>query len=255
MFEQYQEMGSGGNEKKVWKVLLVMLLISSLGAVSYAAYISMPISWTIPEAFNVETLPATNVKTNSVTLNGNITHLDVGMVSVWFEYGKNKGIYTYQTECENKTVEGNFSQDIEGIQFMPESTYYFRAAANGSGIKYGEDFNFTMLNLSKFEDKNFSKNYQTLKNSTFNISTLAIILPKTYTDMMLQSHIFYGLFFGLIFMAMWIRSEDVILPALLGMAIGASIFFFLPPTWMVLAQSLLIISLAAGIYSLIKGRK
>ena len=255
MFGQYQEMGSGGNEKKLWKVLLIVILISSLGAVAYAGYYGLTIKWSIPEAFNVETLPATNIKTNSVTLNGNISHLDVGMVSIWFEYGRNKGIYTYQSESENKTSAGNFSQDIEGIQFIPENTYHFRAAANGSEIKYGEDFNFTMLNLSKFEEKNFSKNYQELKNSSFNMSALAMILPKTYTDMMLQSHIFYGLFFGLIFMAIWIRTEDVILPALLGMAIGASIFIFLPPTWMKLAQSLFVVSLSAGIYSLIKGRK
>ena len=122
MFNQYEEMGSGGSEKKAWKVLLVILLISSLTAGAYAIYFSMPIRWLIPPCFSVETLPATNVETNSVTLNGNLVDLGLGTASVWFEYGTAKNSYTYQTESENKTGEGNFSQDIEGIQFMPGST-------------------------------------------------------------------------------------------------------------------------------------
>lgn len=254
MFEQYQEMGSGGNEKKLWKVLLIIILISSLGAVAYADYSGITLRWITPGIANIETLPVSDIGTNYVTLNGNVT-FGVGTVIVWFEYGRNRDSYTFRTANQTKTSPGNFSQKIEGIQLMPDTMYYFRAVGTGSGIEYGDDLTFTTSALTPFEEKDFGKNYDELKESKFNISSLAKILPKTYTNMMLQSNIFYGLFFGLIFLALWIRQEDVILPALLGMTIGASIFVFLPPTWMALAQSLFVISLAAGLYSLVKGRK
>ena len=254
MFEQYQEMGSGGNEKKIWKVLLIIILISSLGAVAYAGHYGVTIRWFTPGVTGIETLPVSDIGTNYVTLNGNVT-FDIGSATVWFEYGRNKDSYTYRTQNQTITSSGNFSQKVEGIQLMPNTIYHFRAVGTGSGIDYGDDLTFTTSALTPFEEKDFGKNYDELKESKFNISTLATVLPKTYTDMMLQSNIFFGLFFGLIFMVMWIRTEDVILPALLGMTVGASIFIFLPAEWMKLAQSLFIISLAAGIYSLIKGRK
>ena len=254
MFEQYQEMGSGGNEKKLWKVLLIIILISSLGVVAYAEHYGITINWNIPGALNIETLPISDIGTNYVTLNGNAT-FGISSATVWFEYGRNKDSYTFRTINQTKTSSGNFSQKVEGIQLMPDTMYYFRAVGTGSGTEYGDDLTFTTSALTPFEEKDFGKNYDELKESKFNMSSLAKILPKTYTDMMLQSNIFFGLFFGLIFLALWIRTEDVILPALLGMTIGASIFVFLPPTWMALAQSLFVISLAAGIYSLIKGRK
>ena len=254
MFEQYQEMGSGGNEKKVWKVLLIIIIISSLGAVAYAGHYGVTLRWLIPGTFNIETLPISDIGTNYVTLNGNAT-FDVSSVVVWFEYGRNKDSYTFRTINQTKTSSGNFSQKVEGIQLMPDTLYYFRAVGTGSGIDYGDDITFTTSALTPFEDKNFGKNYDELKEGKFNMSSLAKVLPKTYTDMMLQSNIFYGLFFGLIFMVIWIRQEDVVLPALLGMTVGASIFIFLPAEWMKLAQSLFVISLSAGVYSLIKGRK
>ena len=257
MFGQYQEMGSGGNEKKIWKVLLVILLISSLGAVAYATHFGFSIQWLVGQPIEVETLSASDVGTNYITLNGKIIGNISGGSTVWFEYGRVKDRYTYRTKNQTKTTIGNFSQKVEGIQLMPGTIYHFKAVGTGSawGTSHGEDLNFTTSALTPFEEKNFGKNYDELRESKFNISTLATVLPKTYTDMMLQSNIFFGLFFGLIFMVIWIRQEDVVIPALLGMVIGASIFVFLPPTWMKLAQSLFIVSLAAAIYSLIKGRK
>ena len=210
-------------------------------------------SWYIKGNILIITLSAIDIGTNYATLKGYLA--DNIETIVWFEYGKNKGIYIYRTDNQTKSTLGNFSQKVKGIQLMPSTSYYFRAAGFDSGISYGNDLTFTTDTLTPFGEKDFDKNYEELKESKFNISSLAEILPKTYTDMMLQSNIFFGLFFGLIFMALWIRSEDVVLPALLGMSIGASIWIFLPPTWMKLAQSLFIVSLAAAIYSLIKGRK
>lgn len=258
MFDnQYQELGSGGNEKKVWKVMLILVLISSLSVGVYAYSADNPfgfaIRWLVPDTLAIETLPATDAGTNYITLNGNSSINTQS--TVWFEYGKNSNSYMYRTANQSMSTGGLFSQKVEGIQLIPNTMYYFRAVGTGSGTSYGDDLNFTTKALTPFEEKDFGKNYDELKEGKFNISTLATVLPKTYTDMMLQSSIFYGLFFGLIFLAIWIRSEDVILPALLGMSIGAAIFVFLPPTWMKLAQSLFVISLAAAIYALIKSRK
>ena len=209
------------------------------------------LSITIGSAIEVKTIPATEIVTNSAVLNGNITGL-TNSTLVWFEYGSNSGVLHYETENQVRTTNTNFSVRITGINLFAGEKYYFRACSNRT--ECGDELNFTLSSLSSFSTKNFGKHFTELRKSKFSVSKLAEVIPRTYTNLMLESRIFYGLFFGMIFMAFWIRG-DVILPALLGMTIGASIFVFLPPTWMALAQSLFIISLGAGIYALVKGRK
>ena len=132
MFDQYEELGSGGNEKKVWKVLLLIVLISSLSIGAYAFSAENPfgftIKWLIPGAIvNIVTLPVSDVGTNYVTLNGNVSIFEAAKATVWFEYGRNKNSYIYRTKNQIKYSSGNFSQKVEGIQLMPDTTYYFRA--------------------------------------------------------------------------------------------------------------------------------
>ena len=132
MFDQYEELGSGGNEKKVWKVLLLIVLISSLSIGVYAYSAENPfgftIRWLIPEpTVNIITLPVSDIGTNYVTLNGNISRLEATKATVWFEYGRNKDSYIYRTKNQIRYSSGNFSQEVEGIQLMPDTTYYFRA--------------------------------------------------------------------------------------------------------------------------------
>lgn len=254
-FDEYKEMGSKDPSDLMKWILFGLVIVLIVGGLAYADYTGITLKWTIPGDVAVETLPASDVGTNYVTLNGNLTKLEGGSATVWFEYGREKGKYTYRTENTTLTSAGNFSEKIEGIQLMPGTTYYFRACANGSVMSYGEDLSFQTQSLPSFETKNFGKHYTELEESKLNITNLANVLPKSYTDIMVDSRIFYGLFFGLIFLAMWIRQEDVTIPSLLGMIIGGTIWVFLPGEMLKLAQALFIIAFAGLVYSLIKGRR
>ena len=224
-------------KKKNTAIIVLLLLL-----------LSLPISG----AIDLKTLPATEIVTNSALLNGNITNL-TNSTLVWFEYGNKPVVLHQETATQVRTTNTNFSIRITSMILFAGEKYYFRACSNRT--ECSEELNFTLNSISSFPTKNFGKHYIELRKSKFGMAKLAEVLPKTYTDMMLESRIFYGLFFGLIFMSIWIRTEDVVLPALLGMTIGASIFVFLPAEWMKLAQSLFIVSLSAAVYSLIKGRK
>ena len=258
MSNKFDEWIDTGN--RAWIVLFVILFVASLGFLAvHAGYDQYLMRWIIPgPAFTIETNNATDITTSSAVLHGNITHNSIPgdkTVTAWFEYGQKAGSYSFKTD--NQTLSGNtsFSATIEGVQLFPGTTYYFRAAGNNSTTTlYGEDLNFTTSSLSTFEDKDFDKHYAELESSNFNLTDLATVLPMSYTDLMVDSRIFYGIFFGVIFLAMWIRQEDVTIPALLGMVVGGAIWVFFTGELLRLAQALFIISFAGLVYSLIKGR-
>ena len=194
---------------------------------------------------------------NNATLTGNIDDLGLYQpVEVWFEYGGKSGNYICHSDHLSVNATGNFIINISGFPLILEQTYYFRAGGNVSGVViHGAEMSFTLDPAGDMPEKHFGKHFEELKESRFNITKLATVLPKTWTDIILETRIFYGMFFGMIFLALWIRQEDVGIPALLGMLIGGTLWYWLPPEWMNLVQSLFIVSFAALIYATIKGRK
>ncbi len=90
---------------------------------------------------SVTTYFATNVSQNGATLNG---YLETYGQSTqrWFEWGTSYGALYNSTNRQYQSVSGNFSEFISGLQ--PNTTYYFRAAANGNyGNIYGNVASFT----------------------------------------------------------------------------------------------------------------
>lgn len=253
MFDRYVEMGSGRSNKNIWKVLLIILLISIVITVGYASYQGIIVRWNVPECFNIITLPGTNMGTNYVTLNGEVTAIDTPSATVWFEYGMISGVYLYRTPNQTVTSTGSFNRTIRGIQLIPGKTYYYRAVGTASPEIYGDIENFTLNVLTPIPTQDFGEHYEELEEAKFNLSKLAVVIPKTFTDIM--GNLFFGLLFALIFLGIWLRQEDVGIPALLGMLVGGSIWFLLPEEFVKISYSLLVVSLGALVYSLIKGRK
>ncbi len=90
---------------------------------------------------SVTTYFATNVSQNGATLNG---YLETYGQSTqrWFEWGTSYGALYNSTNRQYQSGSGNFSEFISGLQ--PNTTYYFRAAANGNyGNIYGNVASFT----------------------------------------------------------------------------------------------------------------
>jgi hypothetical protein len=205
---------------------------------------------TVSSAAVITTHDATNITASTVILHG---HLDTGTYDVWFEYGVD-GNYIYQSEHQNITGPYVFGSNLSGLPLIPGQNYSFRAAGNLSGIyTVGGRKNFTLLEGELLPDRDFDKYYEILKGDELNLTRWSENITKPFEDLM--GNIFWGLFWGIIFAALWIRQEDVTVPCLLGMVIGASLWELLPFEWVGVGQMLFIISFAGILYSLLKGRK
>ena len=90
----------------------------------------------------VTTAAATDITTNSATLNGSLDSLgDYTSVDVSFEWGTtSQALDQETTPAETKTETSAFSAGISGL--ASTTTYYFRAKATGSVTVYGDELSF-----------------------------------------------------------------------------------------------------------------
>ncbi|MDD5701449.1 MAG: hypothetical protein PHU23_05295 [Dehalococcoidales bacterium] len=93
---------------------------------------------------SVETLIATNILTDSATLNGNLMSLgaDNSSMAVSFDYGRD-GHYISSTPEQIMLTPGFYSAVVSNLD--PGANYYFRAKAEGKSTKYGDDIAFWTL--------------------------------------------------------------------------------------------------------------
>lgn len=119
----------------------------------------------------VQTLQPANITANSVLLSGTVNARGSN-ATTWFEYGTNSGslnLTTSPTYVSNN-YNSNFTQSVNNLQ--PNTTYYARAAArNGSGVAYGQSFQFSTLGGSINVNQNSpivttkTANYVALRNT------------------------------------------------------------------------------------------
>jgi hypothetical protein len=104
------------------------------------SFVAKIIEESVPPA--VATQPATNIGSQTATLNGNLTSLGTAsLVTVSFEYGTTTA-YGNTTPAQPRTTIGAFSANITGL--TPGTTYHFRPKADGgaNGVAYGSDRTF-----------------------------------------------------------------------------------------------------------------
>lgn len=199
------------------------------------------------QAVSVETFTATNVDTDSATFVMNITDVGAGITG-WFEYGVHPGTYPYKTDDVTYTTNGAQNVTISGFPLLAGKKFYYRSMLTGVT---GNESNFTMSSVTVFTeyDDKFDKHYDDLIDADWNITEFGTTLPGPYEDLL--GSIFWGLFFSMIFIVMWIRQEDVTNPAIAGIIISAAIFSLLPPVWLKVAYALFVVSIAGIIVSII----
>ena len=97
---------------------------------------------------SVATNDATGVTTSVATLNGNLTSLGTALtVEVSFQWGTSSGSYANETTHMVRTSTGAFSFELTFLS--PNTTYYFRARADGDGTGYGSQKEFTTSEAEK----------------------------------------------------------------------------------------------------------
>ena len=147
---------------------------------------------------------------------------------------------------------GNYTLTASFIKV--NETYYVKACDN-EGVNCTNLSTFTCEGEVEVEEKNFTTAFNKLMQGgdVLNITKLGEVVPSIYTSIL--SDMFWAMFFGSIFLAYWIRQEDVLLPSIVGMIVGGVLIMMLPPSAQHIAYILLTLSIAGTLYSIIKAKR
>lgn len=104
--------------------------------------------------------------------------------------------------------------------------------------------------VTPIPDYDFDKHFTNLSQSNFSLDNMTTLGAATYEDKM--GAIFWGVLFALIFGVMWITTEDITIPSIIGMLIGGSIWSLFPADWVPVAMSLFVVSMAGLIFAYLK---
>ena len=222
--------------KLLWLVSLVVLLL--LAQPSTAVLV-------------MTTNAASGISAGGVTLNGTVAGV-AGSAVVWFEYGTVPGLYIYKTENQTVTVAGDFTQIISGMPIISGTVYYYRAVGYDTTIYNGAEVSFTTSAISTIPDYDFDAHFTNLTDSELDPTNMSKTAAQPYTTLL--GSIFWGILYSAIFVMIWIRQEDISIPSILGLIIGASLWGTMPSDWTSMAMSLTVVSFAGVLYSIIKGR-
>ena len=139
--------------------------------------------------------------------------------------------------------------------FVRVNTTYYAKACDSEGVNCTNISSFVCEEGAEVEEKDFTTAYNKLMQGgdVLNISKLGEVVPSIYTSIL--SDMFWAMFFGGIFLAYWIRQEDVLLPSIVGMIVGGVLIVMLPPSAQHIAYILLTLSIAGTLYSIIKAKR
>ena len=148
---------------------------------------------------------------------------------------------------------GNDIYTLTTTFLLPNETYYIKACDIDGNCT--DVIEFVCSKETELEKKNFTTQFNTLMQggNLLNISKLGEAIPSVYTSLL--TDMFWAMFFGGIFLAYWIRQEDVLLPSIVGMISGVAMIGLLPPSAQHIAYILLVISIAGTLYTIIKARR
>jgi len=148
--------------------------------------------------------------------------------------------------------QGNGTYTITATFLKPSSTYYVKVcdSENCSDV-----VSVSVSEKEQLMEQNFTSQFNTLMQggNLLNISKLGETIPSVYTSLL--TDMFWAMFFGGIFLAYWIRQEDVMLPSIVGLITGSVLIVMLPPSAQHIAYILLVISIAGTLYTIIKARR
>ena len=148
--------------------------------------------------------------------------------------------------------QGNGTYTITATFLKPNNTYYIKACDNEN---CSDVVSVTISEKEQLMSQNFTSQFNTLMQggNLLNISKLGETIPSVYTSLL--TDMFWAMFFGGLFLAYWIRQEDVMLPSIVGLITGSVLIVMLPPSAQHIAYILLVISIAGTLYTIIKARR
>jgi len=199
----------------------------------------------------VTTQAATHILQGSAVLHGNLGNPGNG----WFMYGGQSNTYTYTTRKVNLPTAGEYYAVVKNGMYNNRTMYYRAVSDNGAGLER----TFVVGQVEAVSQTEFGSKTGDLTGSKLDPVVFAEVLPSAFGDSFggdsdTGTTIFWGFIFLVIFIVLYIRSENVTTPALLGMVIGWAVMSYVPGEFAMAGQALLIVALGAGAFTIIKGR-
>jgi hypothetical protein len=196
-------------------------------------------------------LPTTTAAT-SVNSNGAILHSTGAANPMWFMYGQKTGSLSWRTpnsSYDNYTVYGS--------PILGNTKFYFKAC-DATGC--GSELFFTTSAITPQPTTTFGAALQNITNNPSDIDTLAgnsiasyFWLIPTFPELV------WGILFFGIYLGLWIRERDLVVPVILGLLTGSFIMFGdaglglgIPPEFQSIAQAMVYASLAGIILTWMK---
>jgi len=245
--EEWEELIQLPVREKMRRYLAVLIIVGLL-------LLAFPVATAYEFAYTYTTdviaYPGEGILPGSATLVGRMDVVPPANTSVWFVYGTTSGSYSVRTRSMSlASSPSNFTYRIE--RGMPAgATVYYRA---GSSIGYSStEGSFVVPSLTPIPTTTWKSKIDELVDSDLNMENYSQVVPTAFTGT-IRPDIFWGFVFGIVFIVIYIRSDSM-LPALLGMFIGATLSQYVAGEYKMVGNALLIISIGAMVYIIIKGR-
>jgi PKD repeat protein len=179
------------------------------------------------------------------------------------------GSYEYVEQPYTRTWNFGDGTIVTNGDAVVEHTYYYPGKysveltiSEGNMTSTASRYNSVYVTGAIFPNPTtttFGEVGEDLQYAQYNITEYTEILPLAYTglfntDAANALFIFWGLVFMFIFLAIFIRVDDVSLLLLFGLIVAGTILALLPSDFRFIGQGFLVLALASVIYILIKGR-
>lgn len=177
--------------------------------------------------------------------------------NVWFVYGGRSGVYSSKTKNVTITSAGIINATIKS-GYYPGEPIYVRLA-NKDGYS-SEEQTITLTAITPMPTTTYKAGATNITRTNLDPLKIMKELPNAYADHMgAPSHetgmlIFWGFVVSCIFIVLYLRSENVMTPALLGLVLGWVLTSFVPGDFKLLGQALLVVALGALLFTIVKGR-
>ena len=232
---------------KKQSVVLAAVFIMLLVGVAYAA----------PPNASFDPSPAdgaVNVEPENTKIYWNCTHPDGDILTYNIRFYRT----AYNMQMKEFVSEGQEAKSWNPYVIFYNTKYYWQITAidEDGETNISELWNFTTRGLGDdaIEDKNYSEPFEeTFGTMNFSMLQISDGVQAVYNNA-IPAGLFYLFLFGLVFVSIWIRQGNVLIPALLGIILSPLIWAFVPMEYQNVAFWLLALSVGGILAAVFKSR-
>lgn len=194
----------------------------------------------------------TTIAASVINSNGATFTMIGGVAPMWFEFGQHTGMLTWRTPNSS-----NSSVVVYGSPILGNTLFYFRSC-DSTGC--GNQLSFTTSVITPQPQTTFGMGLDNITNSQFDVFVIGGESIQGYFWLVpdFPTIVWALLFFG-IYVGLWMRERDLVVPIIIGLITGTFLMFNdtglnlgLPPEFISMAQAMTYAALAGIILSLVK---